>query len=60
MPAYDLSLFSANIATGDLADAFGLPMAADTALFTLAAGFELEVLQSAASQITDAFSGLFQ
>ena len=58
-PAYDLSLFSANIATGDLADAFGLPVAADTALFTLAGGFELEVLESAASQIQAAFAGLF-
>jgi hypothetical protein len=60
MPAYDLSLFSANIATGDLADAFGLPLAADTALITLAAGFEVEVLQNAATEITNAFSGLFQ
>ena len=59
MPAYDLSLFSANIATGDLSDAFGLPIAADTALFTLAGGFELEVLESAASQIQAAFAGLF-
>ncbi len=59
LPAYDFSLFSANIASGDYADAFGLPLAADTALFTLAGGFELEVLQSAATQITDAFSGLF-
>ena len=59
MPAYDLSLFSANIATGDLADAFGLPIAADTALFTLAGGFEVEVLQNAVSEITNAFSGIF-
>jgi hypothetical protein len=58
-PAYDLSLFSANIATGDLADAFGLPLAADTALVTLAAGFEVEVIQNAASEISAAFSGLF-
>jgi len=60
LPAYDLSLFSANIATGDLADAFGLPLAADTAVFTLAAGFEVEVLQNAATEITNAFSGLFR
>jgi hypothetical protein len=59
VPAYDLSLFSENIANGDLLDAIGLPMAADTALVTLAAGFELEVIQSAATQISDAFSGLF-
>jgi hypothetical protein len=60
MPAYDISLFTANIATGDFADAFGLPLAADTALFTLAGGFEVEVLQNAASEITAAFAGLFQ
>jgi hypothetical protein len=59
LPAYDLSLFSANIATGDFADALGLPVAADTALFTLAGGFELEVIQSAVAQIQDAFTGLF-
>jgi hypothetical protein len=59
VPAYDLSLFSANIATGDFADAFGLPVAADTALVTLAGGFELEVIQGAVAQIQDAFSGLF-
>jgi hypothetical protein len=59
MPAYDLSLFTDNIATGDYQDAFGLPIAADTALTTLAAGFEFSVLESAATQIQDAFSGLF-
>jgi len=59
VPAYDVSLFTDNIATGDFTDAFGLPIAADTALFTLAAGFEVNVLQDAATQITDAFSGLF-
>jgi hypothetical protein len=58
VPSYDVSLFTDNIATGDFADAFGLPIAADTALFTLAAGFEVTVLQDAATQIADAFSGL--
>jgi hypothetical protein len=58
-PAYELSLFTDNIATGDYTDAIGLPIAADTALNTLAAGFALEVVQSAASQITADFSGLF-
>jgi hypothetical protein len=60
MPAYDLALFSANIANGDLVDALGLPIAANTALFTLAGGFEVEVLQNAVSEITAAFSGIFQ
>ena len=59
MPAYDLSLFSANLANGDLLDAIGLPFAADTALLTLAGGFEVEVIQSAVSEISAAFSGLF-
>jgi hypothetical protein len=58
-PSYELSLFTDNIATGDYTDAIGLPIAADTALNTLAAGFALEVIQSAASQITADFSGLF-
>jgi PE-PPE domain len=59
LPAYDLSLFTDNLSSGDVLDAFGLPIAADTALVTLAAGFEVSVLQDAATQITDAFSGLF-
>ena len=59
MPTYDLSLFADNIANGDLLDAIGLPLAADTTFLTLAGGFELEIIQSAATQITDAFSGLF-
>jgi hypothetical protein len=59
VPAYDVSLLSENLANGDFADAFGLPFAADTALLTLAGGFEVEVIQGAVAQIQDAFSGLF-
>jgi hypothetical protein len=58
-PAYELSLFTDNLATGDITDALGLPIAADTALNTLAAGFAVEVIQTAASQISADFSGLF-
>src|SRR6202012_3939632 len=58
-PSYELGLFTANIATGDLTDAFGLPIAADTALNTLAPGFSYEVVSTALSQITADFSGLF-
>ena len=58
VPAYDLSLFSANIATGDYTDAFGLPIAANTALDTLAAGFAVEVIQSAATQIAADFAAI--
>ncbi len=59
LPAYDYSLFAANLATGDLADAFGLPVAADTAIGTLAAGFEYEIISTALSQISADFAGLF-
>jgi hypothetical protein len=59
VPAYNATLFSDNLATGDLLDAFGLPLAANTALDTLAAGFEVEVLQSAATTISNTLSGLF-
>jgi PE-PPE domain len=59
IPAYELSLFTTNLSTGDLLDAFGLPIAADTALNTLAAGFAYEVITNAISQISADFSGLF-
>ena len=59
LPSYDLSLFIDNIQNGDLLDALGLPAAADTAMFTLAAGFAYEVINNAAMQISADFSGLF-
>jgi hypothetical protein len=59
VPSYDLSLISDNLATGDILDAVGLPIAANTAVDTLLAGFEASILESAATQIADAFSGLF-
>jgi hypothetical protein len=59
LPAYDLSIFTDNLANGDLIDALGLPSAATTAIFTLAAGFEISIIQDAASQIAADFSGLF-
>ncbi len=59
VPAYDATLFTDNLATGDLVDAFGLPLAANTALDTLAAGFEFEVLSHAADTISATLSGLF-
>jgi PE-PPE domain len=59
VPAYELSLFTTNLSTGDLLDALGLPIAADTALNTLAAGFALEVIEDAISSIQADFSGLF-
>jgi PE-PPE domain len=58
-PAYELSLFTDNLSNGDLLDAIGLPIAADTALNTLAAGFEYDIITGALSSITADFSGLF-
>jgi PE-PPE domain-containing protein len=58
LPAYELSLFTDNLATGDLTDAFGLPLAANTALDTLSAGFAYEVVSTAASQIAADFSAI--
>ncbi|MGA8331242.1 MAG: PE-PPE domain-containing protein, partial [Mycobacterium sp.] len=59
LPAYELSLFSDNLATGDLTDALGLPVAADTGLSSVALGFALNVVENAASSISADFSGLF-
>jgi PE-PPE domain len=53
LPAYDVTLFLDNL-TNPL-DAIGLPIAADTALVTLAAGFEFSVVDSA---ITGAISAI--
>jgi hypothetical protein len=58
MPSYDVNLFLSGIEqaingdpTGGLIYAFGAPIAADTALVTLASGFELEVLVGAVTSI---------
>jgi hypothetical protein len=59
LPAYDLSLITANLSSGDLLDAFGLPIAANTALDTLFVGFGVTVVSDAASQIAADLSGLF-
>jgi hypothetical protein len=56
--AYDLSLFTDNLSSGDILDALGLPIAANTALDTLFAGFGVSVVSDAASQIAADFSGL--
>ena len=58
-PSYELGLFTDNLSSGDYLDAFGLPIAADTALNTLAGGFGYEVIDTALTQIAADFSGLF-
>ena len=59
LPAYDLSLFTTNLSNGDLLDAVGLPIAADTGMGTLFAGFAAAVVAHAVTQISADFSGLF-
>jgi hypothetical protein len=58
VPSYDLNLFLDGVEqvvngdpVGGLVYAFGAPLAADTALATLFGGFELRVLQHAATSI---------
>ena len=58
-PAWDTSVFTGALSTGDLTDALGLPVAATTMIGTLAAGFEFEILSTAFSQAAADFSGLF-
>jgi PE-PPE domain len=59
IPSYDLSLFTTNLSNGDLLDAIGLPIAADTGMGTLFAGFAVAVIDHAVNQIVGDFSGLF-
>jgi hypothetical protein len=59
LPAYDVSLFTDNLSNGDLVDALGLPLAANTGMDTLFAGFALAVVDHAVTQISADFSGLF-
>jgi hypothetical protein len=65
VPAYDVNLFLSGVQqaisgdpVGGLVYAFGAPIAADTALYTLFGGFELRVLQHAAQQIHDVIKGI--
>ncbi|HEX7321669.1 MAG TPA: PE-PPE domain-containing protein [Mycobacterium sp.] len=58
LPAYEASLFTANLGSGDLLDAFGLPMAASTGLYTLAGGFGLQIITNTISAMESAFAGL--
>jgi hypothetical protein len=51
LPAYEASLFSDYLQAGDLADALGIPAAANVGLTTVAAGFETFVLVEALQDI---------
>ena len=59
LPAWETSIFADTLSTGDFVDALGLPIAGTVAIGTLAAGFEISIIQDAASQIAADFSGLF-
>jgi len=59
LPAWETSIFTDALSTGDVLDALGLPLAGTTAIGTLAAGFEITVLSDAFSQVAADFSGLF-
>jgi PE-PPE domain len=59
LPAWETSIFTDTLSSGDLVDALGLPIAATVGIGTLAAGFEYEILSTAISQAAADFSGLF-
>jgi hypothetical protein len=59
LPAWETSIFTDTLSSGDVVDALGLPVAGTAAIGTLAAGFEISIIQDAASQIAADFSGLF-
>jgi PE-PPE domain len=59
LPAWETSIFTDSLSTGDFVDALGLPIAATTGIGTLAAGFEFSILSDALSQAAADFSGLF-
>lgn len=59
LPAYDAELFTDALQDGDLLEALGDPLAANTGLITLGLGFEAMVLVDAVSSISEEFSDLF-
>jgi hypothetical protein len=65
VPSYDVNLFLDGVEqmvngdpVGGLIYAFGAPLAADTALFTLFGGFEIRVLQHAATSIIGGYMSM--
>ncbi|WP_343709072.1 PE-PPE domain-containing protein [Mycobacterium sp.] len=58
MPAYDVSLFTEGLQSGNLLEAIGQPIASDTYLVQLAAGFELFAVLDQLSTIGTELSGL--
>ena len=58
LPAYFANLFVHELSEGNLLDAIGMPLAAGVGLTTMAAGFEVEVLMNAFSQVSAMFADL--
>jgi hypothetical protein len=58
VPAYDASLFVDGLQSGDLLSAVGQPLATNTYLYTLAAGFEFFALLNTFETVGDDLSGL--
>ncbi|WP_343710201.1 PE-PPE domain-containing protein [Mycobacterium sp.] len=56
LPAYDISLVQEHLSNP--LDAIGLPIAADTGLLTLVAGFEFELVDQAITGVIDDFAAL--
>lgn len=59
VPAFEATLFTGSLQAGDLLDAIGLPIAAETGVLTLAGGFEYSVITDAISQISADLMSLF-
>ncbi|SRX92702.1 PPE family protein PPE28 [Mycobacterium tuberculosis H37Rv] [Mycobacterium shimoidei] len=53
VPAYDLALFTEALQNGDFIDAIGLPIAANTAIYTVATGFSFFIIQNALDNIME-------
>jgi hypothetical protein len=58
LPAWETSVFTDALSTGDVLDALGLPVAATVGIGTLAAGFEISVVTDAISQALATLSGV--
>ncbi|MBV8182788.1 MAG: PE-PPE domain-containing protein [Mycobacterium sp.] len=56
LPSYDITLFTDNI--DNPLDAIGLPLAADTGLLTMAAGFEFELVEQAITAVSNDITAL--
>ncbi len=59
IPAYDASIFTENLDAGNVLDAVGLPIAADTGLVSMGALLEISVVADAASTALSDLASLF-